>query len=218
MNQVSAIVGLRGDLLSIHAAQLRFLDRLVEAAGDSRAHEAALLTGVEAMVALFHSHHGTEEEVVFPEWTAHQKDPVIDRFVAAHRGLEAAARNVETTVGKARNGGDGAATELSPALRTLQALMRTHFADEDNYFTVERIGQVVGEARVAAMGPRIAEHSKAHSNPPWLVLPAVFFNLNDAEWATFRHHYPWFLREILVKMIWKPKWKVMTPFFAYPPP
>ena len=62
------------------------------------------------------------------------------------------------------------------------------------------------------LAARFAEHGKKNAGPGPLALPFLFYNLEGTDREGFLMHFPWIVKKVLVPIIWRGKWKPMSPF------
>jgi hemerythrin-like domain-containing protein len=209
------------DLRLIHAVVTRSLQVAVDSSRsfvqkgypDTSTREG-FIAYVRSFVSVLHAHHQTEEEVAFPYFRDSFPDAPYDLLLVQHRFIASALDDVrgalekaaaETQAGEPVNG-------LNQTLSRISGLWHPHIAIEEDHFTVEKAGALIGVEEHVKLGRMFMEHSQQHSGPDYLVVPFLLHNLPPGERAIFAASMPPVVTQELVPVLWKEKWAPMMPF------
>jgi hypothetical protein len=64
----------------------------------------------------------------------------------------------------------------------------------------------------ATLASQVIEHGRKNSGPVPLALAFLFYNLEGTDREAFLKPFPWIVINVLVPIIWRGKWKPMSPF------
>jgi hypothetical protein len=103
-------------------------------------------------------------------------------------------------------------SELNQELGRIAALWHPHIRIEEDHFTIEKAGALIGREEHVKLGRMCMEHSQQHSGPDFLVVPFLLHNLVPEERAIFAESMPPAVTQELVPVLWKEKWAPMMPF------
>jgi hemerythrin-like domain-containing protein len=169
---------------------------------------AGFLMYVKTLKWITHSHHLTEDEMVFPYFRDKLEAPYT-RLAADHQAMARILVNLDKCLSEISSGGVG---KLREVLGEFDNLWGPHIRIEEGQFTADKLKAVAGMEEQADLAARFAEHGKKNSGPGPLALPFFFYNLEGADREAFLMPFPWIVKKILVPIIWRGKWKPMSPF------
>jgi hemerythrin-like domain-containing protein len=164
---------------------------------------------VSALRRVIHSHHLSEDEIVFPYFKDRIEAP-YDRLMNDHNVIAGLLAKMEECL--AGISSDRVA-KLREVLDELYNLWKPHIKIEEENFTSEKVWTVVGIKEQESLSEKLGEHGRKNSGPGPLTLPFLFYNLENKERDAFMSDIPWIVKKILVPIVWRKQWKPMDPFF-----
>jgi len=164
---------------------------------------------VSALRWVIHSHHLSEDEIVFPYFKDHIEAP-YDRLKNDHNAMAGLLDRLEECLTGISLAGVG---NLREVLDELYNLWKPHIKIEEENFTSEKVWTVVGIKEQESLSEKLGEHGRKNSGPGPLTLPFLFYNLENKERDAFMSDIPWIVKKILVPIVWRKQWKPMDPFF-----
>jgi hypothetical protein len=218
--------GIAEDLLMIHTAQRNYIARVSEFAAKIASGESGgsytvddFLAYAQGFYTLFHVHHSTEENVLFPILKERGQAKLVEELRHQHRELEELALAAEEKLKGLKDSpaNPEAFSAFAEATQAMRDKLEEHFGNEECRFTHQYAEEVLDEATVNDAARRMAQHGKSHSKPPEVIIPSILYNLENEQRDVFLKAMPWILTKVVVPLVWKSKWKPLVPFFTYPP-
>jgi hemerythrin-like domain-containing protein len=209
-----------GDMLRVHAVITRALEVSMQHC-DGFANQSAaasstregFFTYIEALATVLHGHHLTEDELAFPYLRERMPELPYDRLTAEHQQIVVALREIAQVIGSARTGDtERTMQDLAQVLARVAAIWHPHIEQEERCVTRERLDEIASPDEHARLSDQIADFSRAHSVPDYLVVPFLLYNLPAGERAIMAQKFPPIVTEQLVPVAWAGKWTPMKPF------
>jgi hemerythrin-like domain-containing protein len=204
------------DLLRIHKIISRAVnvctqkcDEYLGKRGIPSEEAAGFPTYVATLKWVTHAHHLTEDEIAFPYFGEKLEAPYA-RLADDHRAIADLLVRLDNCLLDVSS--DGLA-KLREVLAELEKLWGPHISVEEAHFTAERLKAVVGMEEQVALSKQFAKHGAKNAGPLPLALPFMFYNLEGADREGFLMLFPWIVKNVLVPIAWRGKWKPMSPFF-----
>ena len=163
---------------------------------------------VTTLKNVIHSHHGSEDEIVYPFFKNKIEAPYA-RLAEEHNTIEGILLDLEQSLLEISSGGAG---RLRGVLGELNRLWIPHIRTEEESFIPEKVHTVSGIKEQEKIAKMVGRHSSKNAGPGPLSVPFLFYNLEGAEREAFMIHIPWIVTKVLVPIIWKGQWKPMSPF------
>lgn len=169
---------------------------------------------VQALAAMTHGHHLTEDEVAFPYFRDKLPKLPVDTLMSEHQKMVPILEEIEAAIkGVAAEAEAGhALNDLNRALAKLAELWHPHFRKEEEDFTPEEVGALIDVEEQIRLAQQFAQHSQQHSGPDYLVVPFMLYNLEPGDRAVLSKAMPPMVIQQLVPVVWKEKWEPMKPF------
>ncbi len=212
MAEMSPLIG---SLLNIHKVISRALnvslqkcDEYLGKQGIPPGEAAGFLMYVRTLKWVTHSHHLTEDEMVFPYFRDKFEAPYT-RLQDDHQAIARILVNLDERLSEISSGGVG---KLREVLGEFDKLWGPHIRIEEEHFTADKLKSVAGMQEQVDLAARFAEHGKKNSGPGPLALPFLFYNLQGTDREAFLVPFPWIVKKVLVPIIWRGNWKPMSPF------
>lgn len=163
------------------------------------------LNYVQTLVTILHSHHLTEDDLVFPYLRAKLPHAPFETLVQEHHAMVRVLDEIKPLLKK------GEVAQLLSPLKRLNALWHPHI-DTEMCECIHKADGVVSGEEQARMVKRFSEHGQGHSGPPELALPFLLYNLSPEDRQEFSKDWPPELLQHLVPVVWKAKWESMAPY------
>jgi hemerythrin superfamily protein len=155
-----------------------------------------------------HAHHLSEDEVAFPYFKDLLEAP-YSRLKNDHQIIAGVMSNLEQCLLEISSDG---IVKIREVLGEFEKIWLPHIGIEEEYFTAENVNAVLGMKEQVNIAKKLGRHGSKNSGPAPLALPFLFYNLENKEREAFMMPFPWILKKVLVPIIWKGKWKPMSPF------
>jgi hemerythrin-like domain-containing protein len=204
-----------GSLLRIHKIISRSLNVSIQKCDEYLGKQdippeevAGFLMYVTALKWITHSHHLTEDDMVFPYFRDKLEAPYT-RLEADHQVIARILVNLDKCLSEISSGG---VSKLREVLGEFDKLWEPHIRIEEEHFTADKLKPVARMQEQVDLAERFAEHGKKNSGPGPLALPFMFYNLEGTDREAFMMPFPWIVKKVLVPILWRGKWKPMTPF------
>jgi hemerythrin-like domain-containing protein len=212
MTEMSPVVG---GLLRIHKivsralnVSIRKCDEYFQKQGIPPGEAAGFLMYVRTLKWITHAHHLSEDEIAFPYFRDKLEAP-YNRLGEDHQALARILVSLDKCLSEISSGGVGKLREL---LGEFDKLWGPHIRIEEDKFTAEKLNPVVGMQEQADLYARLDEHGRKNAGPGPLALPFMFYNLEGTDREAFLMPLPWIVKKVLVPIVWRGKWKPMSPF------
>lgn len=212
MTEMSPVAG---SLLSIHKVISRALsvsiqkcDEYLGKQGIPPEEAAGFLMYVTTLKWITHSHHLTEDDMVFPCFRDKLEAPYT-RLQDDHQAIARILVNLDKCLSEISSGGVG---KLREVLGEFDKLWGPHIRIEEEHFTADKLKPVAGMQEQVDLAAQFAEHGKKNAGPGPLALPFLFYNLEGTDREAFLMPFPWIVKKVLVPIFWRGKWKPMSPF------
>ena len=165
-----------------------------------------------ALTLVLSSHHLGEDEVAFPAIRERLPAAPYEKLAADHHTIDRLLERFKPAVTQAAAGDGAALHQLVDVLRSVNALWAPHIHIEETSFSPQALGAVMGMDEQARLGGLISKHSAEHSDPAYLTLPFVLYNLAPEDRAVLASTMPPMLVQELIPKAWKDLWAPMKPF------
>ncbi len=169
---------------------------------------------IHSFVSVLDAHHKTEEQVAFPYFRDTFPDGPYDLLIAQHRTLVSILDQIKTLNAEVPALGEPGEffNDLCRHVGSVDEFWHPHIRIEEDYFTVDRMGERIAPEEQIRMCKLLAEHSQKLSGPDFLVVPFLLYNLPPEERSILAADMPPIVTEQLVPFVWKEKWEPMKPF------
>lgn len=186
------------------------IEKSREFANSSSGNAQGLLLYITALRNIIHSHHMGEDDIVFPYF--------LDKLSAPYARLEADhqvfAEIIDEIDGHLKEINTGNVANIAELLEKMDVLWGPHIKLEEEYFTAGRLNELMSKEEQERLVQYVSKHGQKNAGPGYLILPFVIYSLDTSERAWISD-LPWFVRKIMVPVIWKNKWKPMQPYLSH---
>jgi hemerythrin-like domain-containing protein len=209
------------DLLRIHSIITRGLNVATEKSQvfaregfPDAATREGFIRYARSLVSVVHSHHLTENELVFPYLRAKLPNAPYDLLITQHQELVHHLEQIEVAIEEvAADAQAGAAlTKLNGVLGRTVGIWRPHIGIEEDHFAPDKVGPLLAPEEHNRLSRLFAEHGRKQMGPGYLVVPFLLYNLPPEERAVFARGMPFIVVRLLVPLVWKKQWAPMRPF------
>ncbi len=213
MNETSPLAG---GMLTIHKiitrglnTSIRKCDEYLGKKGIPPGESEGFSMYMKSLKWITHSHHLSEDEIVFPYFKEHLEAP-YDRLKDDHDTMAGILGTLDQCISELPS---GRVEKLRETLGEFDRLWKPHIKIEEENFTSEKLQAVIGMREQGILLEKLGEHGRKNSGPGPLTLPFVFYNLEGRDRKAFTKDLPWFVKKVLVPIVWKKHWRPMSPFF-----
>jgi hemerythrin-like domain-containing protein len=204
-----------GSLLSIHKIISRALNVSIRKCDEHLGKHcippdeaAGFLMYVATLKWITHSHHLTEDDMVFPYFRDKVEAPYT-RLEGDHKVIARILVNLDKCLPEISSGG---VIKLRDVLAEFDKLWGPHIRIEEEHFTADKLKALGGMREQVNLVARFAEHGEKNAGPGPLALPFMFYNLEGTDREDFLIPFPWIVKKVLVPIVWRGKWKPMSRF------
>ncbi len=168
---------------------------------------------VQSFASFLHAHHSAEEELMFPFLQTRLPEAPYAMLIRQHKAMVPLVNHVATVANGLVSGTleAGQLGGLHHCAERLAEGWSPHFKAEEQHFTAERLAQHLSPEEHNHLCRQLAEYTRHHLQPPYLVIPFALFNLPPAERASLAAMLS-LPREEQLPGEWQEKWQVMRPF------
>jgi hypothetical protein len=157
---------------------------------------------------VIHSHHLTEDEIVFPYFKNRIEAP-YERLGNDHQAMSVILDQLDKCIPDISTAGAG---KLWAVLGELNTLWEPHIKIEEETFSLEKVHAVSGMQEQVNLANEFSRHSRDNSGPGPMALPFLFYNLEGKNREDFLMMFPWIIKKVIVPYVWRNQWKPMDPF------
>jgi hemerythrin-like domain-containing protein len=160
------------------------------------------------LVRVMHSHHSGEDDIVFP-YCIGRIDAPYEKLKDEHVSMSKMLDDLESRLD---NISIGALPLLREKLDRIQRYWEPHIKSEELSFTDEILaGKMTGKEQKDLVD-QIGRHGAKSSGPGPITIPFIIYNLQPGDRKEFIEDFPWIIKNFLVPIVWRSKWKAMDPF------
>ncbi len=168
---------------------------------------------VGSLATLLTSHHTGEDAISFPEVRARIPAAPVEHLCEEHEQMQAILDRVVDLLGTADEKDDQETLAgLRAELEQLSDLWSRHIPVEEEVFTVQKIRAVFKEYEESELVRKLNDHGMKTSQPDYLLVPFMLYNLSDEDRERFSRFLPPVLTQQLIPIVWKDKWASMEQF------
>ena len=167
-----------------------------------------------------HNHHQLDDELMFPYCRKRMPDVPFELLTAQHMKIKTFLDSIDARVTDLayRTKIGEALGSIHRWLEKLRELWYPHIGLEEQHFGDTNLATIFDMKERISLGRVLVLEGQRHNKPISLMLPFILFNLSPEErLALEKAMIPWIVPHILVPYVWKSQWRIMIPFFAYPP-
>jgi hemerythrin-like domain-containing protein len=207
-------------LLAIHSIITRGIKVSIESAEEfsrqnfsSTKGREGFINYVRAFVAVVSSHHLTEDELAFPYFKDKLPEAPFQLLSSQHKQMIPILGEIASAADRCQNEnqvGTGL-TDLGGALKRIDQIWQPHIKVEENAI-VSKVDTLLPAEEQLRLVKLWSEHSAKHSDPPYLTVPFMLYNLPPEVRQIFAAGMPAEVTQNLVPVVWKEKWESMIPF------
>jgi len=166
-----------------------------------------------SLITVLNEHHLSEDEVAFPALKEKLPAAPYERLAADHRQIEGILAEVRGVMeGLMEADASQVLGDLMEAVKRIRIMWTPHIGREEIYFSEKAVSAVMDSQEQGRLNGLIAKHNQEHSDPDYLVVPFVLFNLASEDRTVMAQSLPPVIMQELVPKTWKEKWAPMKPF------
>ncbi len=214
-------VNLARDLLIIHRIATRAIQvgldhslRFVASGFPDDSTREGFFNFIRSLSIMLHSHHTGEDDITFPELRVRIPTAPVDTLCAEHQQMQTVLEQINHQLDRAAGGQSDqeSLSSISAQMEQLREIWARHIPVEEEVLTVKRIREVFKEYEEVDMQRKLSEHGIKTSQPDYLLLPFMLYNLSPEDRMTWSRMLPPVVTQELVPVVWKDKWISMQPF------
>ncbi len=168
---------------------------------------------VQSLTSFLQAHHSAEDEILFPYLQTRLPEAPYAMLIRQHKAMVPLAHHI-ATVGNGLVSGTVRTNPLADLHRCVERLTEgwhPHFKTEEQHFTEEQLTQQLGLDEHMQLCQQLAEYTRHHLQPDYLLIPFALYNLAAGERARFASTLSLPTDE-QIPGTWQAKWQVMRPF------
>ncbi len=166
-----------------------------------------------SLATVLDTHHLGEDHILFPVFQKKLPQAPYKKLTENHREIEALLVPVNQAVAELNTPAEkNALAQLADSLRKITEIWAPHIRMEESIFSHEALSEVMTEGEQTQLTVDIGKFSQERSQPPYLIMPFVLFNLNIEDRVVMLSHMPPGIMDDLVMKAWKDQWVAMKPF------
>jgi len=168
---------------------------------------------LQALAAVLHAHHVSEDEVLFPFWRGVEPQAPIDTLIHHHRSIIPYLKDIHGWVALGLEGWKpDSISQLGTTIDGLNQLWHNHITLEESVFSVGQVVKLLSAEDGEELNTQLAAQSQQHAQPAELVIPFVLYNLEGEDREAMKVAFPPVVIEQMIPITWKPAWQPMQPF------
>lgn len=166
-----------------------------------------------SLASVLHSHHLTEDTLVFPYMRTVLPGPPYDKLSSDHKVMESMIKGLEDANERWRSGAADAIDEMASTVEGLSDLWHPHIGiEEEEIYVPDKLEKLIEPEEHLRLMQQSSEFGMKNMGPPHLVVPFILYNLAPGPRSMMASHMPSEIIEHLVPVVWKDKWAPMKPF------
>lgn len=176
--------------------------------------QQGFLSYVRTLVSVMDSHQLNEDYLIFPYFRGLLPSAPYILMKANHREMVHLFDEIDGIIDQCEARGICQVSDLRKLNSTfsrLNSIWQKHIKIETGRF-IRKIDALIPEDEQDRLVRLFEEYNQTHSEPAYLVIPFLLFNLPREEREVFARGIPLELTHHLVPNVWKEKWEAMTPF------
>ncbi|MGQ9786295.1 MAG: hemerythrin domain-containing protein [Anaerolineae bacterium] len=168
---------------------------------------------VQSFASFLRAHHSAEDEILFPYLQTRLPEVPYAMLRRQHKAMVPLANHIATVGNSLVSSavGTGQLANLHHCVERLMEGWHPHFKAEEQHFTAEQLTRHLSLDEHMQLSRQLAEYTRHHLQPDYLLIPFVLYNLVAVE----RAHFASMLLLPTDRQIpdtQQDKWKVMQPF------
>jgi hemerythrin-like domain-containing protein len=168
---------------------------------------------VKSLVTILDAHHNSEDELAFPYFREILPHAPYQQLSADHKQMEKLLCDISANLEHLQNTEEREPLpSLVDLLKGLTILWNRHIAIEEEHFGEQALSPIIPPEEQGRLSGELARHSQAKAGPPFLIIPFILYNLDQAERAAVARNMPAELIETKVPGEWRELWAPMMPF------
>lgn len=168
---------------------------------------------LQALSSVLHAHHLTEDEVAFPYFRTILPQAPFDLLMRWHQEMVGLLDEIGRAAEECQKEGrqEAGLRDLAGVLGRLNESWNPHIQMEADEFISKADALVPVEEQLRLIR-LFAEHGQKLSQPPYLTVPFLLYNLPEEERVAFSQGMPAEVLHHLVPVVWRQQWASMEPY------
>jgi hemerythrin-like domain-containing protein len=209
------------DLLRIHAVITRGMEvsekNCFEILQKKEPAPKGFLDFLQAYSTVLRAHHQLEDELVFPYFRDKLKELPYQMLMSDHKQIDREVGTIDALLAEIRKGKNGPAPieTISGSLKRIREIWHPHIGIEEKHLSPVALEQMIPDSEQAILAAKYSRHAISHSQPAYLVLPFLLYNLDPVSRKKMTDPMPKMLVKFIMPVLWRRKWIKMKPYFIH---
>ncbi len=190
------------------------IDKYIEEETLSISEGEGFLKYMQSFSSVLNAHHILENEKIFPYFKDKLPDAPYERLMAQHKEVEKSLSEINNGINSLNSKANDLESLklLKSGLKKIDKLWHPHIRIEEKqiYGKVKNLN--ISFKETERLRAEYAQFFEEHTNPPYLVIPFVLYNLSPEDREALAQGLPKIVTKQLVPVDWKDKWISMQPF------
>jgi hypothetical protein len=173
---------------------------------------------VQSFKTVLTTHHHLETQMVFTDFQDKIPDLPVDKLNLEHGKIGKILYEIDDVIIpdlKSDKFIKSSLKQLNTALNSIDDIWHPHIKLEEQYFTVERMDNLLNKDEMNKLIETYKKFSMEHNSPDYLTIPFQFLNLPKIHREIWAKELPKMITQKLIPIDWKDKWLPMANFL-YP--
>ena len=171
--------------------------------------------------ALMHIHHRGEDTIFLPYLEKNLPDLSTSFVDEQHKEIEELLNGLTVELEQVAkedlaDKSNGTIATLRATLDNLNDRWLSHIEEEQRFISEQAAPRISREDQEMLMA-ELQEHGMGAAKPMSVMGAFMFYNFEPEMRAEFFSDAPWFMKDLLVPYIWRPKWAKMKPYLPHLP-
>jgi hemerythrin-like domain-containing protein len=169
---------------------------------------------VQSYSTVLHGHHLVENEKIFPYFRDKLPEVPYEQLMSEHEIFKDGLQEINTGIDHLESENDEMESLklLKSGLGKIDQIWHSHIQIENMllYGQIESLN--MDSEEMIRLQKESAEFFQEHTDPAYLVIPFVLYNLSPEDRSIVNKGFPEMVTKQLVPIDWKDKWTSMQPF------
>jgi hemerythrin-like domain-containing protein len=196
------------------AVSLQNINEFLQIGALEKLNREGFLKYVQSFSQVLHGHHLVENEKIFPYFKDKLPEVPYERLMSEHEIFKSGLLEINSGAGHLMSGKDelNSLKLLKSGFSKIDQIWHPHIQIENTQL-YGQIGSLnIDLEEMIRIQKEDGEFFQKHTDPAYLVVPFVLYNLSPEDRAIAAQGFPEMVTKQLVPIDWKDKWTSMQPF------
>ena len=193
---------------------LQNIDEFLTKGAMEQLNREGFLKYVQSFSTVLHGHHLVENEKIFPYFKDKLPEVPYERLMSEHEIFVGGLQEINTGIDNLMSEKDemNSLNLLKSGFSKIDQIWHPHIQIENTqlYGPIGSLNMDLDE--IIRIQKEAGNFFQEHTNPPFLVVPFVLYNLSPEDRELANKGFPEMVTKQLVPIDWKDKWISMEPF------